>query len=309
MAAIDVALMIEGQNGLNWARWKQVAEIAEGEGFAGLYRSDHFTNATPPERDSLEVWVSLAWLASHTSRIEFGPLVCPMSFRHPSLTARMAAAVDDLSNGRMTLGLGAGWQQREHTLFGLDLLDVPQRFQRFEEGLEVITGLLRESGPVSCDGEYYQLRDAVLLPRPARPGGPPVLIGGNGALRTLPLAAAYADEWNAVFLPPARFAELNGRLDQLLDARGRPRKSVRRSMMTGCWLAASDSELDAMTTRRNLSFEQLRDRGIVVGTSARIVEQIAELGRLGVQRVMLQWLNLEDLDGIRRLGREVASRF
>ena len=120
---MDIAIMIEGQNGLNWPRWKQIVRLVEDLGFAGLYRSDHFTNADPADIDSLELWVSLTWLAGNTERIEFGPLVTPFSFRHPAHTARMAGAVDDLSGGRLTLGLGAGWQDREHEKFGFPLLD------------------------------------------------------------------------------------------------------------------------------------------------------------------------------------------
>ncbi|MCA9873302.1 MAG: LLM class flavin-dependent oxidoreductase, partial [Anaerolineales bacterium] len=109
---IEVAIMVEGQNGLNWPRWQRLATAVEDLGFAGLYRSDHYTNSRPPDLDSLELWVSLTWLATHTRRIEFGPLVSPVSFRQPTMTARMASAVDDLSHGRLTLGLGAGWQER-----------------------------------------------------------------------------------------------------------------------------------------------------------------------------------------------------
>ncbi|MFN2277441.1 MAG: LLM class flavin-dependent oxidoreductase, partial [Candidatus Promineifilaceae bacterium] len=104
---MEVAIMIEGQNGLNWPRWKRLAMAVEALGFAGLYRSDHYTNMNPPDEDSLELWVSLTWLAGNSERIEFGPLVSPVSFRHPTMTARMASAVDDLSGGRLWLGLGA----------------------------------------------------------------------------------------------------------------------------------------------------------------------------------------------------------
>lgn len=124
---MELSIMIEGQDGLTWPRWQRLAQAAEDFGFAGLYRSDHYTNMNPPEKDSLELWVSLTWLASHTKRIHFGSLVAPFSFRHPSMTARMAAAVDDLSDGRLVLGLGAGWQVREHEMFGLDLLELPER--------------------------------------------------------------------------------------------------------------------------------------------------------------------------------------
>ncbi|MCB0081201.1 MAG: LLM class flavin-dependent oxidoreductase, partial [Caldilineaceae bacterium] len=134
---MDIAIMLEGQHGLNWPRWQRIVRAVEDLGFAGLYRSDHFTNPSPPDLDSLELWISLAWLASHTSRIEFGSMVSPVSFRHPVWTARMAKDVDNLSGGRLILGVGAGWQEREHANFGFDLLEVPERFARFEEGLEV----------------------------------------------------------------------------------------------------------------------------------------------------------------------------
>ena len=140
--------------------------------------------------DSLELWVSLTWLASNTKRIQFGPMVTPLSYRHPVLTARMAAAVDDLSGGRLTLGVGAGWQEREHTSFGFDLPPVKVRLARLREGLEVITRLLRSHEPVTYMGQYFQLQGATLLPHPAGANRPPILIGGGKAV--LPYVARYA---------------------------------------------------------------------------------------------------------------------
>lgn len=298
--------MIEGQDGLTWPRWQRLAAAAEDLGFAGLYRSDHFTNANPPDKDSLELWVSLTWLAGHTQRLEFGPLVSPVSFRHPTLTARMAAAVDDLSGGRLTLGLGAGWQAREHEHFGWQLLDVPARFARFEEGLEVITRLLNSDTPVDFDGAYYRLREASLLPRPARPGGPPVLIGGNGPRRTLPLVARYAGEWNGVFLAPADFAERNRQLDALLRAAGREPASVRRSLMVGCVFGRDAADLAARAARRGTTADKLRATGkLAVGDGAEMADQLAAWSAAGVQRIMLQWLDLDDLDGLAALARAV----
>jgi len=128
---IEIAITNEGQNGLNWPRWQRIAPAVEELGFSGLYRSDHFTNPKPPDLDSLELWTSLTWLASHTKRIRFCPLVSPVSFRHPVHTVRMASAVDDLSGGRLVLGVGAGWQGREHDNYGFDLLDVPGRLARY----------------------------------------------------------------------------------------------------------------------------------------------------------------------------------
>jgi len=261
---MDIAIMIEGQDGLTWPRWQRIAQAVEELGFAGLYRSDHFTNAGLPDKDSLELWLSLAWLASHTTRIEFGPLVTPVSFRHPAFTARIASQLDDLSGGRLTLGVGAGWQEREHTAFGFDLLSVAERMDRFEEGLEVMSRLLRSDEPASFQGRYYTLHEAVLLPRPRRPGGPPILIGGNGPQRTLPLVARYADEWNAVYIPPARFAELSSRLDSLLAEQNRPASAVRRSLMTGLVSGRDEAELSARLQGRDPA--ALRERGVIVGT-------------------------------------------
>ncbi len=297
---MDIAIMIEGQNGLNWPRWKAIAQAVEDLGFAGLYRSDHFTNARPPDKDSLELWVSLTWLASHTQRIEFGPLVSPTTFRNPVLNARMAKDIDDLSGGRLTLGVGAGWQEREHDKFGFQLKD---RFDRLEEGLEVITRLLRNDQPVSFDGRYYQLRDAVLLPRPQRPGGPPILIGGIGSQRTLPLVARYADEWNALFISQEKYGELGQRLDQLLAAAGRQPGDVRRSLMTGLFFGRDEAELKQVLGDRDA--EALQKRGAIVGTPTAVVEQLGRLQELGLQRVMLQWLDLDDLDRLAALAKAV----
>lgn len=308
---IEVALMVEGQNGLTWKRWKRMVTTAEDSGFVGLFRSDHFTNASPPDKPSLELWTSLTWLADNTSRIEFGPLVSPVSFRHPTLTARMAAAVDDLSAGRLILGLGAGWQEREHHKFGHDLLEVPQRFDRFEEGVEVIANLLQNEGPSTFEGEYFQIREAQLLPRPQRDGGPPILIGGNGPQRTLPLTARFADEWNGLFNPPKKFGELNQRLDELLKQEDREPGNVRRSLMTGCIYGESDEEVTSKVEQRangKFTADELRDRGLIVGTAEQIVKQLDGYAEAGADRVMLQWLDLDDMDGLQSLAEEVLPR-
>jgi len=303
---LEVALMVEGQNGLNWPRWQRMARAAEDLGFAGLYRSDHFTNGQPPNIDSLELWVSLTWLASHTQRIEFGPLVSPVSFRHPVFTARMASAVDDLSGGRLNLGIGAGWQEREHRAFGFDLLELDQRFQRFEEGLQVVTRLLQSREPVSLEGQYFQLREAQLLPRPQRPGGPPIVVGGNGRQRTLPLVARYAAEWNAVFLNRDKWRVLNAHLDELLHEAGRAPTAVRRTMMLGTVFGHDEASLARKAAGRDLA--ELRERGVVCGPATAAVEQLDGLAEAGVQRVMLQWLDLDDLDGVEALARGVLPQ-
>lgn len=305
---MEIAIMIEGQNGLNWPRWKRIAQAVEHLGFAGLYRSDHYTNADPPDLDSLELWVSLTWLASQTQRIEFGPLVSPVSFRHPTMTARMAAAVDDLSGGRLQLGLGAGWQEREHSNYGWDLLALPDRFERFREGLEVITGLLKSDQPVAFSGRYYRLQDAVLLPRPERPGGPPIVIGGNGEKRTLPLVARFADEWNAVLIAPQEFSRLNAVLNDMLYQAGRRPEHVRRSLMTGCIFGRDRAALEQTVAQRfqgRHTLASLRQRGAIAASPEDIGEVLLPFQQAGVQRMMLQWLDLDDIEGLERLARAV----
>ena len=302
---LEIAIMIEGQNGLTWERWQKIVLLVEELGFVGLYRSDHFTNGSSPDIESLELWTSLTWLVCNTKRIEFGPLATPFSFRHPAHTARMASALDDLSGGRMTLGLGAGWQGREHDLFGFDLLDVKSRFDRFEEGMEVTTRLLNSDEPVTFNGTYYQIRGATLLPRPQRKGGPRILVGGSGEKRTLPLAARYADEWNCVTLTPQVFAKKNALLDKLLASGGRKPGSVRRSMMTGCIFGREDESLREKIRANDVTLEQLQERGIVAGNASQVKGQLDMLEEAGLERVMLQWLDLDDLDGLEALARAV----
>ena len=282
---IALSIMIEGQDGLTWPLWKRLVAEVESLGFAGLFRSDHFTNASPPDKASLEMIVSLTYLASHTERIHFGPLVSPISFRHPTLLARQAAALDDLSNGRMILGLGAGWQEREHTLFGHELGDIPTRMARFEEGLEVITRLLKSDEPVTFEGKFFQLREATLLPRPQRTGGPEILIGGSGVKRTLPLVARYATIWNGAFLSPDTFRERCTILDGLLQEAGRKPSDVRRTMMHMATFGDETLPAPDVTIQRIKAYEEA-----------------------GVEELMLQWFDTDNIDGLRAFAENVLHK-
>ncbi len=319
---VAISLQIEGQMGLTWLRWKRLVAEIETLGFAGLYRSDHFTNAFPPDEDSLELIVALTYLAEHTQRIRFGPLVTPLSFRHPALLVRQAAALDDLSGGRMILGVGTGWEEREHHLFGFDLGDVPTRLARLEEGLEVITQLLRSDEPVTYEGHFFQLRGATLLPRPQRPGGPPLLIGGSGPHRTLPLVARYADIWNGQLLTPEEFQERSALLDVFLSEVGRPRHSVRRTLY--CWLhfGRTMEELDQVLNWRH-EFPELVHKSLdeviqvlrtpewlnrLVGTPEMLVEQIQAYADAGVEELILVWFDLDNIDALRGFAESILPR-
>ncbi len=318
---IGVSICVEGQTGLTWPHWKRWVAMAERHGFAGLYRSDHFTMGMPPDEDSLETIVSLAYLADHTSRIRFGPLVAPVSFRDPVILARQAIALDDLSSGRMILGIGTGWIEREHTLFGYDLGDMNTRFARFEEALEVISQLLHNNEPVSYEGRFYQLREARLLPRPQRPGGPPILIGGSGPKRTLELAARYADIWNGTFMAPDVFRERSSRLDQLLLKYGRNPKDLKRTVAALCFFGHTEEVLARRVQRVREWDTELADASLeaviqtlqtgwnaVAGDAEAIVAQIQAYHRVGVEELMLSWFDVDDVDGAEALAEHVLTR-
>ena len=316
---VEISIQIEGQNGLTWPYWKRLVTEVEELGFAGLFRSDHFTNARPPDKDSLEMIVSLTYLADHSEHIHFGPLVSPISFRNPTLLVRQAAAIDDLSGGRMILGLGAGWQEREHRLFGHDLGDIPTRMARFEEGLEVITRLLNSNEPVTYEGKFFQLREALLLPRPQRPRGPEIMIGGNGAKRTLPLVVRFADIWNGNFLSPEAFEERSITLDQLLRTAGRNPSEVKRTVMLSLAFGRDMTELDRRLNWRkddpnyagrslDTVIEALSKDGMIVGTPDMIVEQFNTYGKVGADELVLQWFDLDDIEGLRAFARSVLPR-
>jgi len=303
---MEIALDIEGQNGLNWDLWKQLARLAEDLGFAALYRSDHFaSNRRPPDHDALELWVSLTWLACNTHRIQFGPLVTPMSFRHPAITARMAANVDDLSGGRLQLGLGAGWDEREHAVWGFDLGDLKTRFDRFEEGLELIYTLFHSEDKVTYNGKYFKTNEAQLLPRPARKGGPHILVGGRGGKRTTMLAARFADEWNTYRVPVDSIRQLMQELDSALKSINRDPASIRRSVMLNIIMGKTDRDVQAKLGDKTLT--EWRQVG-VIGTPNQVVDQLGEYAALGLDRVMLEINNPADLDLIEQIGVSVLPQ-
>lgn len=297
--------MIEGQDGLNWQRWQKIVRAVEDLGFAALYRSDHFTNPNPPDEDSLELWTSLTWLASHTTRIEFGPMVTPFTFRDPVFTARIGKDVNELSGGRLILGMGAGWQVREHQMFNYPLdLEAGKRFDRADEGVEVVYRLLRDPGRTTFEGNYYTVRDGILLPRPAQSGQPRILIGGVGEKRTLPLVARFADEWNCVFTDHNRFSELNQKLNGLLAERGRSFHSVRRSLMNGVIFGRDAAEVQRKLDAGWYGGDRNRP-GIVVGTGEEVREYMAACAAAGVERLLLQWLEQDDIAGLEALANAV----
>ena len=302
--------MIEGQEGLTWDRWFRIADRVESLGLDSLWRSDHFFSLMGhPERPALECWTSLTGLAQRTERIRFGPLVSPMTFRHPALLARMASAVDGLSEGRLVLGVGAGWNEVEHEAYGIPLPPLKERFDRLEEGIAVIKALWT-GGPVDFEGHFYRLHGAAAYPRPVQRPTPPLLIGGDGEIRLLRIVARDADEWNSHAPGPDAYRLKRARLEEHCRAVGRNPDAIHRSWMGGVLIARNGGEL-AEKGRWMQSFlaalrdvppdrapDELRRRSWIVGTPDQVASQLDGWSSAGVERVMFQWYNLDDLDGL-----------
>lgn len=304
----QIGLMIEGQDGLTWARWKNLLKAAEDYGFQCLFRSDHYTIG-PPDNESLETFVSLTYAASHTSRIEFGSLVAPTTFRQPALTVRMASAIDDLSGGRLVLGLGAGWHEREHKQFGIPFYDKAIRFEMFEDALEITSRLLKSDVPVSYTGKHFSLDEAILLARPQRTGGPRLLIGGNGPKKTLPLVAKFADEWNAVGIPVSAVKERNALLDTLLIENGRKPTDVKRSLMTTVLFGKTDAEVAALVAQHPGKEQSDADPIRVIGTASGVIDHLGKFVEAGVERFMLRWYDFDDIAGLEALAKAILPHF
>ncbi len=292
---MDISLMVEGQNGLTWDRWRHILALAERLGFPSVFRSDHYFIGE--QEDSLEAYLSFVMAASETSTIRFGPLVTPVTFRRPVDIGRMVAQLDDLSGGRFVCGLGAGWNEDEHVAYGLPFPGVKERFDRLENAIQLMQALWTQS-PATYDGEFYSLKEADCLPRPAS-GRPPILIGGGGEKRTLKLVAQYADEWNSVMITAEELAHKNEVLEQHCQDVGRDPATIRRSMMT-FGLIGSDSLVDQGTARlmsmfapgQDLPAEQFRAglaaRGAIVGGTDQIVDTLGKLAELGIQEIQFQ---------------------
>jgi len=316
MATLSIAVW--GVGGLTWPLWKRLVTEIEELGFAGLYFMDALPHALQVYTYSLETIVALTYLADHTQRVQTGPVVALIAVRDPVMLARQIVALDDLSGGRMVLGLGAGGQAREHRMFGYDFGDVPTRMARLEEGLEVITRLLRSQEPVTFTGRFYKLEEAMVLPHAQRIGGPPILVGGSGPKRTLPLVAKYADIWNPQLLNPDDYRERSALLDDLLRAEGRQPSAVKRTINLRVICGRNPTELEQRVSwlRRiapfvaNMPLDTLLDAwrqqsgGIVVSPEA-LVAHMQALIAAGAEEIILEWTALDDIAGLQLIAEEV----
>jgi F420-dependent oxidoreductase-like protein len=294
---MKLGVMIESQEGVGWPEWKNIVQWTEELGFESLWRSDHFFSFFGPTRtiDSLDTMVAHTYTAASTTRIRFGPLVLSMTFRHPAILARMAAAVDQLSGGRFILGVGAGWNVPEHTAYGITLAPLKQRMDNLEESIQVIKALF-ENDEANFEGKIYQLKNAYMNPKSAQKAMP-LLIGGGGEQRTLRMVARYATEWNVPIMGGLpTYHQKVAVLEKYCEELQRDPATIEHSVMTGYITGESQAEVDQKVqgANDNAPPQFRRDDGrppltALWGTPSQVIQQIKELEEAGISRVQLQY--------------------
>jgi alkanesulfonate monooxygenase SsuD/methylene tetrahydromethanopterin reductase-like flavin-dependent oxidoreductase (luciferase family) len=285
-----VALMIEGQEGVTWEQWLALARAAEEANLDGLFRSDHYRSIGRGDpAGSLDAWATLAGLAAVTTKLRLGTMVSPVTFRRVSVLAKLVTTVDDISSGRVELGIGAGWFESEHTAYGFKFGTTKERLDELDRQLEELT---------------RQWTDAPdIWPKPVQKPHPPIIVGGTAKPRTVRAAVQWADEYNTVFATVDEARERKRLLDEA--AREAGREPLRFSLMTGCVVARDEEELaERLKQFRSISNQ---DAPPISGTADEVVEQLRAYEAVGVERVMLQHLVHEDVEMVSVLG-EVAAR-
>jgi F420-dependent oxidoreductase-like protein len=308
-----VCLMIEGQEDVTWEDWVALATACEEHGIETLFRSDHYLSVEGKhDRVALDAWATLAALAAMTTKLRLGTMVSPASFRHPSELAKVVTTVDHVSGGRVELGLGAGWNEREHRAFGFPFLPQAERLDVLEEQLDVV-GREWADERFSYAGRYYMIEELHALPKPVQSPRPPIILGGSGRPRSLSLAARFADEYNTTFKTPDECADIRRRLDEACEEEGRA--PIPLSLMTG-WLSGADRAevLDRAGRLAEWNGEAGSGEELLAGLPDswiaapldEAIDRLHHLHAVGVDRVMLQHLLHRDLDAVEQIGRHVA---
>ena len=315
------ALMIEPQQGLSYDEQLAVARTAEDGGFEALLRSDHY--ASFPGEGGLpttDAWTVIAGLARETSRIRIGALVSPVTFRVPGALAKVVATADEMSGGRVEVGLGAGWNELEHAELGIPFPPLRERFDRLEEALAIVHGLWTEPDGWAHEGRFWQVRGARFRPRPifGQRRHPHLIVGGHGKPRGLRLAATYADEYNLTSARPEAAREVFGRLEAVCVAAGRDPGQVVRSAMAGVLVGESEGDVRDLV-RAQTAFIGLDAAGAegwlaarrerwIMGTPEQALERIEAFARAGVERLALQDFLPRDLAMIRLIAGRVLPQ-
>ena len=306
-----VGIMIEGQEGLTWERWFRLADAAESLGFESLCRSDHLTGlGGESRRPSLDTWAALSALATRTRRIRFGPMVSPITFYHPALLGKLATGVDLLSGGRLDLGIGAGWNEYEHAMFGVPFPPLRERMDRLECGARVLRAL-SAGQPVTLEQPYYPLRKAESHPLPPH-GRLRLVVGGRGEKRTLRIVAEFADEWNATRIDVAGFRAKRAVLAEHCAGFSRDPETIGRSLMIPFAIGRDAAEVARRIAAARASFPSLppdeaawRAAGFLAGPAESVIAALAEWKAAGMQRILLQTLDQEDIAALELFARAV----
>ncbi len=308
---MKLRIMTEPQQGADYQTLRTVALAAEELGFDAFFRSDHYLKIgdVPGLPGPTDSWATLAALAVETSRIRLGTMVTAATFRLPGPLAITVAQVDQMSGGRVELGLGSGWYEAEHTAYGIPFPSLGERFDRLEEQLAIITGLWTtgEGETFSFDGAHYQLTDSPALPKPAQRPRPPVLIGGTGPRRTPRLAARFADEYNAQFHSVPDSAAAFTRTREACEAVGRYPDSMTYSVAQTVCCGRDEGEFRRRAAAIGQEPEDLRENALG-GTAGEVAAKIAEFAEIGAEHVYLQVLDLGDLDHLELLASDVAPQ-
>jgi alkanesulfonate monooxygenase len=309
---MELRIFTEPQEGASYDDLLRAARCAEDAGFAAFFRSDHYlkTGSVDGRPGPSDAWVTLAALARETSRIRLGTLMTAATFRYPGALAIIVAQVDQMSAGRVEFGFGAGWFEAEHNANGIPFPGVAERFERYAEQLEVITGLWRT--PVgesySFSGRHYQVTDSPALPKPAQRPHPPILIGGRGHRRTPALAARFAAEFNTSLLDIETTAAQFERVAAACREAGRdPAEMIWSVAQTVC-VGTDDAAVAKRAEAIGRTPAELRSNGIA-GTPAEVVDKIGQwVERTGVQRIYLQLLDLSDLGQVELIAGAVVPQ-
>ena len=309
---MDLRIFTEPQQGASYDDLLRVARSAEDAGFDAFFRSDHYLKMgdVSGEPGPTDAWITLAGLARDTSTIRLGTLVTAGTFRLPGPLAIAVAQVDQMSGGRVELGLGSGWYADEHTAYGIPFPSLAERFERYAEQVEIVSGLWRTLPGERFDfaGKHYVLQDSPALPKPVQQPAPPLIIGGMGAKRTPALAARFAAEFNTPFASIDAAAAQFDRVDSACAAIGRDAAELRRSAALTVAVGRDDAELSQRAAPTGQPLEKLRENGLA-GTVAEVVDRLGSWReRTGITRVYLQLLDLADLDQVELIAAEVAPQ-
>ena len=307
---VRVALMIEGQEDVTWEDWVALADACERSGVPALFRSDHYVSVVGEgERGSLDAWGTINALAARTTTLRLGTMVSPSSFRHPSVLAKLATTADHISGGRISLGLGTGWSEIEHTAYGFPFLSMKERMDVLEEQLEIIHdghwAHPPADHPFSFDGTHYSLSELKARPLPVQRPHPPLIMGGAAGPRAARLAARFADEYNTVAPTLDQIPERKAKIDAACAKAGR--EPIPFTVMTGCVIGADDASYAArVEALRAWSGAEVDPETMIAGTVEQVVPRLREYEAAGVSGVYLQHLVHRDIEMVELIGREIV---